>query len=291
MLLSMTGYGKACKNTVNKKITFELKSLNSKQIDLLLKIPNAYKEKELEIRKTLFDNILRGKVEATLSIDDNSVKGRTVIDADVVESYFLKLKQIAEDKHIPQPTDWFQTLFAIPDVLNSETLTVDDTEWNSVQNIINEAIIEFDKFRRQEGDMLENYLTIRINNIYALLQQIEPYENERIEKIRQQISDDFAVIKDRIDFDENRFAQEMIFYIEKLDISEEKTRLKCHLDYFLETIKNETNQGKKLGFIAQEIGREINTLGSKSNHSQMQHIVVKMKDELEQIKEQILNVL
>ena len=291
MLLSMTGYGKACKNTVNKKITFELKSLNSKQIDLLLKIPNAYKEKELEIRKTLFDNILRGKVEATLSIDDNSVKGRTVIDADVVESYFLKLKQIAEDKHIPQPTDWFQTLFAIPDVLNSETLTVDDTEWNSVQNIINEAIIEFDKFRRQEGDMLENYLTIRINNIYALLQQIEPYENERIEKIRQQISDDFAVIKDRIDFDENRFAQEMIFYIEKLDISEEKTRLKCHLDYFLETIKNEQNQGKKLGFIAQEIGREINTLGSKSNHSQMQHIVVKMKDELEQIKEQILNVL
>jgi len=291
MLLSMTGFGRAAKIFETKKITFEVKSLNCKQADILLKFPTSYKEKEIDMRNILINSIVRGKIDALLTIEDTKTKGKTEINTALLESYYLQLKNSAEQIGIPEPSDWLSVLVAIPDVLVGEATQVDENEWHIVAQTIDEALLEFKKFRISEGRVLTNLFREKIANIDKFLAQIPQYEDERLEKIKSRMSENFVQIENKVAFDKNRFEQELIFYIEKLDISEEKLRLKTHLDYFLQTIDNEENQGKKLGFIAQEIGREINTLGSKSNHSEMQKLVVMMKDELEQIKEQILNVL
>ena len=291
MLLSMTGFGRATKIFESKKITFEVKSLNCKQIDILLKFPNSYKEKEIEMRNMLINSIIRGKVDAFLTIEDASGKGKTEINIALLESYYQQLKKSAEQIGISEPNDWLSVLISIPDVLVGETTQIDENEWFNVIDAIKQALKEFYSFRVREGEVLEKFFREKIANIDKFLVQIPQYEDERLEKIKSRMSENFAQIENKIAFDKNRFEQELIFYIEKLDINEEKTRLKNHLDYFVQTMNEERSQGKKLGFIAQEIGREINTLGSKANHSELQRIVVVMKDELEQIKEQVLNVL
>jgi len=289
MILSMTGYGKADVEFHNKKITVEIKSLNSKQFDLNLRIPSIYKEKEIDIRNKLLQTVERGKIDFTILIDysDKSITGR--INTNVIEGYYEDIKDIAQRLRIDAPSDWFSTLLRLPDTVKTDATELEDEEWNTVEQTINKALSAFNRFRMQEGEMLEKVFTGKIHNIGLLSKEIEKYESERIEKIKTRMQE--ALRKLEIAYDENRFEQEMIYYIERLDISEEKARLSNHLDYFSETIANDKSQGKKLGFIAQEIGREINTLGSKSNHAIMQQIVVQMKDELEQIKEQILNVL
>jgi uncharacterized protein (TIGR00255 family) len=292
MILSMTGFGKAVTIFEGNKITFEVKSLNSKQIDITLKIPSNYKDKELELRSLLVNNVIRGKVEVTLTIEDSRLNGKTVINEAAIKGYYNKVCQIAAQAGMPEPKDPYQWLFRIPDVLSSESVQINENEWNIVKKTITEALTKFRDYRQNEGKVLETFLREKIANISNLLPEIEKYEDERIEKIKKHLTEDLLLIQNKIGLDKNRLEQEMIFYIEKFDVSEEKSRLACHLDYFLQTIDpKEDNSGKKLGFIAQEIGREINTLGSKSNHSQMQKIVVMMKDELEQIKEQVLNVL
>lgn len=291
MLLSMTGFGRAIKIFESKKISFEVKSLNSKQIDILLRYPTSYKEKEIDMRNMLINSIIRGKVDSLLTIEDANGKGKTEINTALLESYYRQLKKSAEQIGFAEPKDWLSVLVAIPDVLVGETAQVDENEWLTVTQAIKEALSELKKFRIREGAVLEKLFREKIKNIDNLLTQIPQYEDERLEKIKNRIVENCNSIDNKVIFDENRFEQELIFYLEKLDISEEKLRLKTHLDYFLQSIDNEEGQGKKLGFIAQEIGREINTLGSKSNHSEMQKLVVMMKDELEQIKEQILNVL
>lgn len=290
MIQSMTGFGKASAELPRRKVTVEIKSLNSKQLDLSVRMPNLYKENEMAIRNLMARILERGKVDFLMYIENNDNETAVQINQTVLEAYYNQIKESADKLGIEPPADWFQTLLRIPDVLKHEQQEADDEEWEAVMKIIEEATQQLTKFRKQEGEMLEKILKNNIANITSLLTEIEKYENERIEKIRIRISEALQKIGD-FDYDKNRFEQEMIYYIEKLDINEEKSRLTNHLSYFLETMKSGSGQGKKLGFIAQEIGREINTLGSKSNHVEMQQIVVQMKDELEQMKEQILNIL
>jgi len=289
MILSMTGYGKAETEFNNKKITVEIKSLNSKQFDVNLRIPPIYRDKEIEIRNKLFQNIERGKVDFTIFIDYSDKLPVNKINRSAIESYCGEIKTIAQVMNINEPVDWFSVLVRLPDVIKTETAELDDEEWEVVKQTIDDALKALVNFRVQEGEMLEKVFIEKINNINLLSKEIEKYESERVEKVKVRIQE--SVRKLELTFDENRFEQEMIYYLERLDISEEKARLGNHLNYFSETMNNEKNQGRKLGFIVQEIGREINTLGSKSNNADMQKIVVQMKDELEQVKEQILNVL
>lgn len=290
MIQSMTGYGKAIAELPNKKITIEVKSLNSKQFDLFTRIPLMYREKEIALRNNLSHRLERGKVDFSLNVEIVSKDVSAKIDHAVLAQYRAELQQIAHEINVPEPQDWFAVLMRLPDVMKQETEELSDEEWLHIENAITQAVDSLIAFREQEGAMLAQVLAGKIANIRSLLADVEPFENERIEKIKNRIYDGLANLEN-VDYDKNRLEQEMIYYIEKLDVNEEKTRLTNHLDYFLQTMKEGISQGKKLGFIAQEIGREINTLGSKSNHSEMQRIVVQMKDELEQIKEQILNVL
>lgn len=291
MIQSMTGYGKAVSEYADKKITVEIKSLNSKQLDLSARISGIYREKEMEIRSLLSKELERGKIDFCLYTENAGKEAGTQINQTVFNGYFLQIKEISENLRIDLPQDWFATLLRMPDVLKSEMPELDENEWKNVQHTISAAVKQLADFRKQEGNMLEKLLENKIENIGNLLTEIEKYETERIDYIKQRIVETLEKIVN-FDYDKNRFEQEMIYYVEKLDVNEEKTRLSNHLNYFLETMQlNGSGQGKKLGFIAQEIGREINTLGSKSNHAEMQRIVVQMKDELEQIKEQILNIL
>ena len=288
MILSMTGYGRAETEFQNKKISVEIKSLNSKQFDINLRIPSIYRDKEVEIRNKLLQNIERGKVDFTILVD-SSDKILSKINRSAIESYYKEIKEIAWIHNISEPADWFSVFMRLPETIKTESNELDEEEWAIVLQTIDSALNAFLQFRVQEGEMLEKVFTEKIQNIGSLSKEIEKYETERIEKIKTRILESFRRIE--ISYDENRFEQEMVYYIDRLDINEEKMRLGNHLDYFLETMTNEKSQGRKLGFIVQEIGREINTLGSKSNHAAMQKIVVEMKDELEQMKEQILNVL
>lgn len=290
MIQSMTGFGKVTAELPSKKVTVEIKALNSKQLDLSTRIPSIYKDKEMEIRSLLLQSLERGKVEFTIYIEYIGKNTPTQINLSAVESYYTQIKDIAEKLDIAVPSDWFQTLLRMPDAIKSEAIEVDETEWEVVYEAVKDAIKHLCDFRIQEGAMLQKLFEQKIANITALLHQVSEYEGERIEKIKTRIMDNLQKIAGQ-DYDKNRFEQEMIYYIEKLDVNEEKNRLDNHLKYFLSTMDNGHGQGKKLGFIAQEMGREINTLGSKSNHAEMQKIVVQMKDELEQIKEQVLNVL
>ena len=291
MLQSMTGYGKAFCEINNKKIVVEIKSLNSKQIDLSTRISGIYREKEIEIRNLLINKLERGKVDFSLYIDTSGKESGAKINQAIVKSYYEQLQQLAKETGIPQTQDWMAILMRMPDTLKTETEELDENEWKEIVKTINQAVDSVITFRNQEGMTLEAVFTQKINRIGELLSDIEPYENERINKIKTRLESNLESISDKIEYDKNRLEQELIFYIEKLDVNEEKVRLKNHLDYFISTMNTEKSPGKKLGFIAQEIGREVNTLGSKSNHSEMQKIVVMMKDDLEQIKEQVLNTL
>lgn len=288
----MTGYGKAVVAYKEKKINVEVKSLNSKSLDLSARIAPLYREKEMEIRRLLAQKLERGKVDFSLWVEKESTVDATPINAALVENYYKQIKAISASTGIPEPEDWFTTLLRLPDVTTkTEVEVLDDEEWEVAQQAINEAIEKLTEFRKQEGAALQKKFTEKIDNIANLLKSIEPFEKNRVPKIREKIIDGLKQIPE-VDYDKNRLEQELIYYIEKLDINEEKQRLTNHLKYFHETMKESGHGvGKKLSFIAQEMGREINTTGSKSNQAEMQNIVVKMKDELEQIKEQVLNAL
>ena len=287
----MTGYGKAVATYGSKKIYAEVKSLNSKAMDLSTRIAPLYREKEMEIRTLIAQTLERGKIDFSLWIEEESTALATPINKALVESYYQQIKDISEATGIPEPADWYATLMRMPDVLTrTEVKELSEEEWNVARGAVTEAVEKLMEFRRQEGAALERKFCEKLDNIAALLASIEPYEVERTEKIRERILDSLQKSLG-VEYDKNRFEQELIFYIEKLDINEEKQRLTNHLSYFRQTMSEGHGQGKKLGFIAQEMGREINTTGSKSNHAEMQIIVVKMKDELEQIKEQVLNVM
>lgn len=290
MTHSMTGYGKAVAELPNKKITIEIKSLNSKQFDLYTRIPSVYRVKEIELRNSLSHILERGKIDLTMNVEVFSKDVSSRIDHNVLNQYREEIEQFAQNNNIPAPADWFTVLLRLPDVMKQDIEELDDEEWKVIEGAVENAANELISFRRQEGVMLENVLTEKISNIRTLLSEVEQFEEERIEKVKSRIYEGLSHLEG-FEFDKNRFEQEIIYYLEKLDINEEKTRLAHHLNYFDETLKANQSQGKKLGFIVQEIGREINTLGSKSNQSDMQRIVVQMKDELEQIKEQILNIL
>ncbi|MFZ6037448.1 MAG: YicC/YloC family endoribonuclease [Bacteroidota bacterium] len=290
MLYSMTGYGKSTAELPNKKISIEIRSLNSKQFDLFTRIPLIYKEKEMALRNDLSRQLERGKIDFSMNVEIISKDVSSKIDHDVVSQYQKEIKNLATELGVPEPQDWFSILMRLPDVMKQDTEELSETEWEIIQKTIDEAVQGVVNFRQQEGAMLDRVLREKIRNIRNLLDAVDPFEAERVEKVKSRLIDSLNSLEG-VEYDKNRFEQELIYYIEKLDVNEEKTRLAHHLDYFEETMNDRQSQGKKLGFIAQEIGREINTLGSKSNQSEMQRIVVRMKDELEQIKEQVLNVL
>jgi TIGR00255 family protein len=288
----MTGYGKAVVAYKEKKINVEVKSLNSKSLDLSARIAPLYREKEMEIRRLIAQKLERGKVDFSLWVEKETTIDATPINAALVENYYHQIKSISANTGIPEPSDWFTTLLRMPDVTaKTEVEVLEEEEWHAAKQAITEALDKLIEFRTQEGAALQKKFTEKIDNISALLKSIEPFEKSRVPKIKDKIIDGLKQIPE-VDYDKNRLEQELIYYIEKLDISEEKQRLSNHLKYFRETM-NESGHGvgKKLGFISQEMGREINTTGSKSNQAEMQNIVVKMKDELEQIKEQVLNAL
>ena len=291
MIQSMTGFGKATCEYGNKKIVVEVKSLNSKQLDISTRISGLYREKDIEIRNILSQQLERGKIDFSLYIDNSGKESVSQINQAVLEAYYQQICQLSANLGIDVPTNWFEVLLRLPDALKTETIEMDENEWAEILKAINEAIQQMQNFRTQEGKSLENVFNTKIARTGELLDQVVPFEAERIERIKARLEENLQNISDKIDYDKNRLEQELIFYIEKLDVNEEKVRLRTHLNYFVETMQHEKSPGKKLGFIAQEIGREVNTLGSKSNHSEMQKIVVLMKDELEQIKEQVLNVL
>ncbi|MBO7471593.1 MAG: YicC family protein [Bacteroidaceae bacterium] len=292
MILSMTGYGKASAEFQGKKITAEVKSLNSKALDLSTRVSSIYREKEMEIRAMITQIVERGKVEFNLWIEQQDQANACPINGDLVAAYRRQMQEISKKYDIPEPDDYWPTIIRMPDVLsrNEAQQELSEEEWVVARNIVQSAIDQLVAFRRQEGEALQHKFEEKLDNIAALLASIEPFEKQRVEKIRQRIIEGLAAIPD-VQYDKNRLEQEMIYYIEKLDINEEKQRLANHLEYFRKTMEEGHGQGKKLGFIAQEMGREINTTGSKSNLAEMQNIVVKMKDELEQIKEQVLNIL
>ena len=300
MILSMTGYGKAVATFNEKKISVEIKSLNSKALDLSTRVAPLYREKEMEIRQMIQQKVIRGKVDFAIWIEKDAATEAAPINVALIENYYNQLQNVAKRLGLSCQevhggniaSDWMKVLMRMPDVMSRQEIEeLSDEEWTVVRQAIDDALCALVDFRKQEGAALEKKFNEKIDNIEALMLSIEPYEKTRVEKIRARIIDGLKAIPE-IEYDKNRLEQELIYYIEKLDISEEKQRLANHLNYFRETMAEvEGGQGKKLGFIAQEMGREINTTGSKSNQAEMQNIVVKMKDELEQIKEQVLNAL
>lgn len=287
----MTGYGKSVVTFNEKKINVEIKSLNSKALDLSTRIAPLYREKEMEMRQMISKALIRGKVDFSIWIEKDAAVDATPVNSALVENYYHQIKDIAAKTGMPEPQDWFSVIMRMPDVMSkTEAEVLTDEEWAVARTGVEQALQALVEFRKQEGAALYDKFSEKLDNITALLASIEPYEKSRVEKIRGRIVEGLKSIPE-IEYDKNRLEQELIYYIEKLDINEEKQRLANHLKYFRETMNDGIGQGKKLGFIAQEMGREINTTGSKSNQAEMQNIVVKMKDELEQIKEQVLNVL
>ena len=291
MILSMTGYGTAVAVYQDKKIHVEVKSLNSKAFDLSTRIAPLFRDREMEIRQMLQGALVRGKVDFSLWIEQDASTAAAHINKDLLGVYHQQLRTIVAELGIPEPQDWLQTLMRLPDVTaKPEVEPLGDEEWAAAKTAIASAIDDLTNFRRQEGEALQKKFELCVSHIAEHLKNIEPYETGRVEKIKSRLLENLKKIPEA-EYNQNRLEQELIYYIEKLDINEEKQRLTNHLNYFLETLHGEPGQGKKLGFIAQEMGREINTTGSKSNQAEMQNLVVKMKDELEQIKEQVLNVL
>ena len=290
MIKSMTGYGKASHEHGPKKITAEVKSLNSKGLDASLKTSSIFREKELEIRKYVSEQMIRGKVEVALYVESTETEKRTDLNIALGKQYHEQLKALAEAIDSP-PADYLSLILRMPDILTSEKLELTDDEWEVAQKVLAEAVENNDAFRTQEGSHLEKDLSQRIATIGELKEKVRDFAGERAERVRVKLAEALKQLEDRDFTDENRFEQELIYYLEKLDITEELVRLEGHCNYFVETMGESGGQGKKLGFIVQEIGREINTIGSKANHAEIQRLVVQMKDELEKIKEQILNIL
>ncbi len=288
----MTGFGKATNEYLEKKITVEIKSLNSKQSDISTRIPVQYREKELLIRNEVYQKLNRGKIDVSIWVEGSENDKNIQLNEGLILDYYNQLEKIS--KKIGRSLDneqVLQLIMRLPDVMKAELKELDENEWNSIFQTVQNALIELDIFRTQEGNVLEKDFYNRIEIINHLLSEIEPFENERIVKIRERINQNLNEYIESKQIDNNRLEQEIILYIEKLDITEEKVRLKNHCSYFIMTMEKEEYAGKKLGFIVQEIGREINTIGSKANHVEIQKIVVQMKDELEKIKEQLLNIL
>ncbi len=285
MIHSMTGYGKSVLQLPTKKITIEIKSLNSKNLDLNVRMPSVYREKELGIRKLIAKNIERGKVDFSIYAETTGEETSTQINKPVVKQYLKQLKDIVDGDE----TELLKMAVRFPDALNTERDEIDKDEWRTIENGINATLESINTYRLDEGKVLELDFNNRIKTLDILLEEVMVMDPERIEGVRERLRKGVEDLKEKVD--ENRFEQELIYYIEKFDITEEKVRLKNHLDYFVSSINSEDSNGKKLGFIGQEIGREINTIGSKSNYAPMQKLVVQMKDELEKIKEQLLNVL
>lgn len=292
MIQSMTGYGKAEIHFNGKKIHAEIKSLNSKNLDLSARIAPIYREKEMEVRKFIAAQLERGKVDFNLWVEKDQASSFLPINQEAVKDYTHQIRAISESNNIPFPEQGiWEVLIKLPETMQPNVVEdLTEEEWNAASQAVAEAVGHLVEFRTQEGLALQKKFSEKIDNIERLLGEIEPFEKSRVEKIRQRLTERLEELKG-VDYDKNRLEQELIYYIEKLDISEEKQRLANHLKYFRETMETSHGQGKKLGFIAQEMGREINTTGSKSNQAEMQNIVVKMKDELEQIKEQVLNAL
>ena len=287
----MTGFGKASCEYNNKKIVIEIKSLNSKQLDVQTRIAALYREKDIEIRNAIAARLERGKIDLSLYIEDAGSTAATRINQAVVENYRQQIVDTCNTLGMPVPDNMMELILRMPETLKTESAVLDENEWRVILGLLDEAFAQIEAFRIQEGQSLYNMFVGKIDAIGTLLAEVEPYEGERLVKIKSRIEEGLKTLEDKISVDRNRLEQEMIFYIEKLDINEEKVRLRNHLKYFIETMDAEECPGKKLGFIAQEMGREINTLGSKSNQADMQRCVVKMKDELEKIKEQVLNIL
>lgn len=291
MVLSMTGFGKADTAYGNKKIHVVVKSLNSKALDVSSRISSVYREHELEIRSLISEKLTRGKIDFSLTIENTSATSSAPINAEAVKSYIQQIKEVSAQNGIDTPKDWWVVLSRLSDTTSTqEQESVSEEEWSVVKSAVVEALDQLVQFRKQEGEALAKKFEEKIDNIAKLLVEVEPFETSRVGKIRERIVSELSQLKG-VEIDQGRLEQEMIYYIEKLDVNEEKQRLANHLKYFKETMAGACGQGKKLGFIAQEMGREINTLGSKSNLAEMQNVVVKMKDELEQINEQVLNAL
>lgn len=284
MIQSMTGFGKSVLSLADKHISIEIKSLNSKSIDINTRIPQVYREKELDFRKLIAEQLVRGKVDFSIFVENTGTQTPSKINPNIVKSYIEQMRAIVDG----DPTELLKMAVRMPDALQTTSESISEEELANIFQHINLAIADLQNFRSQEGKVLEKDFILRINNINRLLQEIQGLDEERLALIRERLEKAVADIQN---VDANRFEQELIFYLEKLDITEEKIRLKKHLDYFLETLQSEESNGRKLSFIAQEIGREVNTLGSKANFAPMQQLVVQMKDELEKIKEQVLNVL
>lgn len=295
MISSMTGFGRGGSHTDSKRIKVEVKSLNSKQLDLSMRVPPYFREMEVTMRNPIARKLERGKVELSATVESLVAEAPTTINVDLLENYKSQLIEMGERLGLPEPGDWYTLLLRMPESMKTETVSLTEEDVKAFEEACMEAVDALISFRREEGRKLYFFFIDKISRIRKLLEEIGPYEAERVPKIKERLEEQLGRLTS-VEYDKGRLEQELIFYIEKLDVTEEKVRLTSHLNYFLDTLGDESSypsdgQGKKLGFIAQEMGREINTLGSKSNNAEMQKIVVRMKDELEQIKEQVLNVL
>lgn len=290
MIQSMTGYGKGVAESQAARVTVEIKSLNSKQLDLQTRVPSVLREKEMTMRQAIAASLGRGKVEATVSLEYIEEPAGSTININAMRNYKEQLMEMATELQIAWPSDWYATLLRLPDALRQRVATIDEEQLALLDTALEKSLTAINEFRSTEGAKLDTFFRSKINAIATLLQSVDPFEHARVAKIKARLEENLRALEG-VEYDKGRLEQELIFYIEKLDVTEEKTRLRSHLNYFIETLDAEGAQGKKLGFIAQEMGREINTLGSKSNDADLQRIVVRMKDELEQIKEQVLNVL
>ena len=286
MIQSMTGFGKATLQLPTKKITIEVKSLNSKGLDLNVRMPSLYREMELGLRNLIASKLERGKIDFSIYIESTAEQTSTRVNVPIVKAYINQLREVYADA---DETELMKMAVRMPDTMKVEREEIDESEWATIQNVIEEALQNILNFRKDEGESLEKEFQLRIGNIRQFMNEALALDPERVQAIKDRLQT--AIAELQVNVDENRFEQELIYYLEKLDITEEKVRLTNHLDYFLDTIKGTEANGRKLGFITQEMGREINTMGSKSNYAQMQKLVVQMKDELEKIKEQVLNVL
>lgn len=285
MIQSMTGFGKSSLQLPTKKITVEIKSLNSKGLDLSVRMPSAYREMELKLRNQIAQRLERGKVDFSLFVEVTGEETSSKVNIPIVKAYINQMKEIVDGDE----TELLKMAVRMPDALKTEREEIDENEWSSIQGVVDQALDNIQSFRVSEGIALEKEFLVRVSNILRLMKETVSYDSERIENVKTKLSNAIAELE--VNVDENRFEQELIYYLEKMDITEEKVRLENHLNYFMETLAGNEANGRKLGFITQEIGREINTMGSKSNHAQMQKLVVQMKDELEKIKEQVLNIL
>ncbi|HZH73353.1 MAG TPA: YicC/YloC family endoribonuclease [Mariniphaga sp.] len=291
MIKSMTGFGKAEFEVNNKKINLELKALNSKQIDINVRIPSVYREKEIELRKVIAERLIRGKIDLTIHVENHGSESNSKINEAILTGYYQHLKKISDSLGLPTDQSTLNSALRLPDVVKAEYETFDEEEWLVITRYLQDALDAIEEFRKQEGKALEADIVANTESILELLNQVAPYEAQRLDIIKGRLTESLNNINPAGTVDENRFEQELIYYLDKMDMNEEKVRLENHCNFFLETLNQEEMNGKKLGFIAQEMGREINTLGSKAYESNLQRIVVQMKDHLERIKEQLLNVL